>query len=85
MPDVFTHLIRMALAQTTSCIPLLTLDGCPSIRLTKWVQFPTPDRRRLGWTRRDLGEDIAEIIEADILFVSPVTGRHHHASLVQQD
>jgi len=33
----------------------------------------------------NLSEDFAEIIESDLLFVSPVTGRHFHASPIGQD
>jgi hypothetical protein len=41
VPDVCAHHIRMALAWTTSCIPLLVPEGRPSIRLSKRAQLPS--------------------------------------------
>ncbi len=70
---------RVKLVKTEYSEDELPLDPDLAVILLDWIRQTEAD------VRRDLGEEIAEIIESDLLFVSPVTGRHYHASPIQQD
>jgi integrase len=57
----------------------LPLDPDLAGILLDWI------RQSEAVARRQFEETGIEVIQSDILFVSPVTGRHYHASPIQQD
>jgi integrase len=59
----------------------LPLDPDLAAILLDWIRQSEADARA---AMEASGEEV-EVIESDLLFVSPVTGRHYHASPIQQD
>jgi integrase len=59
----------------------LPLDPDLAAILLDWIRQSEADARAAV---EALGETV-EVIESKLLFVSPVTGRHYHASPIQQD
>jgi integrase len=70
---------RVKLVKTEYSEDELPLDPDLAVILLDWIR-QTEDE-----ARRETEDNMIEIIESDLLFVSPVTGRHFHASPIGQD
>jgi integrase len=70
---------RVGIVKTEYSEDELPLDPDLAAILLDWIRQSEADARKA------LADGGIEVIETDILFPSPVTGRHYHASPIQQD
>lgn len=70
---------RVGIVKTEYSEDELPLDPDLAAILLDWIRQSEADARKA------LEDGGIEVLESDILFPSPVTGRHYHASPIQQD